>query len=596
VRLEGGRDMLAGTSVTALQLRFATWHGGLLVPVSAVPQPLDLASAYITAAELFGDGPVQAVAVRELQRMPFEFVMSFVAATLADHRRPGVPTEQTDREFAERWLSGPARARALNLLHDPVRRLIVPQALYALIKLAAWHSPDAVLPGTDPPHPAVPLFGALDAVDDEHDVMGAANRVIDTDVGPFTARVLANQHLNKPLDEDHLMARFVRQWLELPAEQAGEKRVLDLEQAFAEVTGVPLRDVVVVAVALWARSALGQPYVPAEYLAVRGWSSDRLSAALRLFTADPVMLRGLLRTEAAEHDLAWTTSALERYPVVRLDDGALLVLDRNLLVRRVFGGLLLYDVTAPLDGGDRSTRRRANQIRGCVRHLAEVYALELLEAVAAGGPAAPRVFGDAALQGAFARRGRRLADVAVDYGDAWVVVEVTTSKLKRESVAAAADALSDDLDKLVEEAEQIDSTIAALRSEESALTAAPAVPARRFYPLLVVAEGFPVNVISTELLRQRVRRRGLLTGADVAALEVVDTVELAMLQALAEQGGPSMRDVLAGKEKAVFFRASVRDYLLRECGYQPGRAAQTDVLMRKAFGIAVDALRPPDAA
>jgi hypothetical protein len=392
------------------------------------------------------------------------------------------------------------------------------------------------------------------------------------------------------------MARFVRQWLELPAERADEKRVLDLEQAFAEVTGAPLRDVVVVAVALWAHSALGQPYVPAEYLAVRGWSSDRLSAALRLFTADPVMLRGLLRTEAAEHDLAWITSTLERYPVIRLDDGALLVLDRNLLVRRVFGGLLVCDITTPLDDGDRSARRRASRIRGCVQHLAEVYALELLAAVAAGGPAAPRVFDDAALQRAFARPGRRIADAAVDYGDAWVVVEVTTSKLKRESVAAAADALSDDLDKLVEEAEQIDSTIAALRSEEPALTGAPAVSARRFYPLLVVAEGFPVNVISTELLRQRVRRRGLLTGTDVAALEVVDTVELAMLQALAEQGGPSMRDVLASKEKAVFYRASVRDYLLRESSHQPGRAARISELMRKTFGIAVDALQPPDAA
>jgi hypothetical protein len=136
----------------------------------------------------------------------------------------------------------------------------------------------------------------------------------------------------------------------------------------------------------------------------------------------------------------------------------------------------------------------------------------------------------------------------------------------------------------------------ALRAEESALTGAPAHPVRRFYPLLVAAEGFPVNPISTEHLRARVRERGLLTGPDVAPLEVVDTVELAMLEGLAEQGGPSMRDVLAGKERALFHRMSVRDYLLTECRYQPERPERVQELLDKAWEPAMDALRPPSAA
>jgi len=69
-----------------------------------------------------------------------------------------------------------------------------------------------------------------------------------------------------------------------------------------------------------------------------------------------------------------------------------------------------------------------------------------------------------------------------------------------------------------------------------------------------------------------------------------------MMQALAEQGGPSMRDLFAGKERAVFFRASVRDYLLRDCGYQPRRATRVGELMHKALGPALEALRKPDAA
>lgn len=57
-----------------------------------------------------------------------------------------------------------------------------------------------------------------------------------------------------------------------------------------------------------------------------------------------------------------------------------------------------------------------------------------------------------------------------------------------------------------------------------------------------------------------------------------------------------MRDVLAGKERAVFYRASVRDYLLRDCGYHPRRAARIDELMHRALSPALDALRPQDAA
>lgn len=597
VPVEGGREMLLGTTVTPVQSRFVSRPSGLLIPAGAAPMPLDLASVYLSGAEVFGAAPSPALIVQELGRMPFSFVLSFAAATLAEHRDPDVPAGQTDREFAERWLGGPALVRAHNLLRDPTRRLIVPQAMYVLIKLAARYSPDAVLPDVAAPRPVLPYFGALEVIAAEHDELDHRDLVVDTEVGALASALVANQHFNQPLDEDHLMARFVRQWLELPAERATDKRVIDLERAFVEVTGVPLRDVVVVAVALWARSAIGQPYVPPDQVVVRGLGRDRLAAALGLFTADLTKLRGRLRQEAGEEDSspAWSFSTLERYPVVRFDDGALLVLDRNLLVRRVFGGLALYDITAPLEDGDRAAGRRAKRVRGCVQHLAEVYALELLEAVASSSSAVRRVFGDADLQAALARPGRRIADAAVDYGDAWVVVEVTTSKLKRASVAASPEALSEDLDKLVDEVEQIDSTIAALRTEEPALTGVPA-PARRFYPLLVVADGFPVNPVSTELLRQRVRRHGWLTGADVAPLEVVDTVELGLLQALAEQGGPSMRDVLAGKERAVFHRSSVRDYLLLECAVQPRRATRVSQLLDRAFRMAMDALRPADVA
>jgi hypothetical protein len=420
---------------------------------------------------------------------------------------------------------------------------------------------------------------------------------VDTELGPFTTRVLANQYLNKPLDEAHLLARFERQWLELPAERSGERRVVDLPALFAEATGVPLQDVVVAALALWARAIQGLPHVPPGYFGPLGWDEERVAAAVRLFSIDPVGLRGLLRTEAAERNLAWSADTLGRFPVVRLDDGGLLVIDRNLLVRRIFGGLLVYDIVAALGEGTRTARKRASHVVGCLQQLAEVYALEVLDSAAAGSSRATRVYGDRELQRAFARRGCRIADAAVDYGDAWVVVEVTASKLTRDSASASREALSKDLDKLVDEAEQIDHTIAALRTEERKLTGARSVPVRRFFPLLVVADGFPMNPLSTELLRQRVKQRGLLAGDDVAPLEVVDTIELEMLEGVTQQGGPSMRDVLAAKARSHFFRTSMRDFLVVESGLQPNRPRRVSLLMNKVMDQAFPELkqfRPPE--
>jgi hypothetical protein len=176
------------------------------------------------------------------------------------------------------------------------------------------------------------------------------------------------------------------------------------------------------------------------------------------------------------------------------------------------------------------------------------------------------------------------------------VVEITTSKLKRQSVTASGKALGEDLDKLVGEVEQIDSTINAPRTQEQALTGVPAPAPRRFHPLLVVAEGLPINPASTYELRQRVEQRGLLAGADVAPLEVVDTNELGLLEALAEQGGPSLRDVLVDKERSALATSSVRDYLYHGRGDRSLRSDRVSALMNKAWDLALAVLQMPGDA
>jgi hypothetical protein len=583
--------MVTGSTAPAIHSSFVPRPSGLFVPASAVPAPVDSVAVYLTGEELFGVAPSLEWTVEQLSRTPFTAVLDFVAGTLAAYRHPGTGPQRADREFADRWLVGDARARAHNLLRDPSRRLVVPQALFVLAKLAAIASPDALLPGVTPGLPHAAVFGAGTAIDASLPEPGETDLVIDSDVGEFAAHLVANQHLNHPGDEVHLMARFVRQWQQLPSELAADPQVLDLQRLYREVTGVALEDVLAVGGLLWAAAVNGTPRLLPGSLDMLGWAPQRVDAVLALFVADVPMLRAHLQEETWTQGLPWAVSTLERYPVVRLDDGALLVLDMRLLARRLFGGLTVFDIIGPLEErGDRPSERLIGRVRGCVAHLAEVYALEVLASLTASGAGCRRLFDEAALKRAYQRprrASRKVCDAALDYGDAWVVVEVTTTTLQRESVAAVStEALSADLDKLVAKAAQLDSTIAALRADEPRLTGAPAVPARRFHPLLVVAAGFPVNPITVEWLRQRVAGRGLLTGADTAPLEIVDTVELEMLEGLAERGGPSLREVLAGKERAHLYRSSVRNYLIFEAGHPMRRPQRVDELMNQAWAPA----------
>jgi hypothetical protein len=348
VPVGGGREMLAGTTTRLLQVPFVARPGGLLLPAAATPIPLHQVGVYITAADVFRFTLSPTAVAQQLERTSFGAILNFVATTFALHRRPGVPVEQTDIVLVDRWLAGEARQRVRNLLRDPKRRLVVPQALYVLVKLAVHACPDAVLPGVGAGRMPAALFGALSAMDeDSAGGLDAADRVVGTEIGSFSSRLLANQHMNKPLDEAHLMARFVRVWLELPSERSGERGVVDVSQAFADATGVQLHDVLVVAAALWASTLDGSPYVPPGYFAALKWDEARLSAALNLFCVDMVTLRGLLWTETQEKGLVWSHDVLGRYPVVRAENGGLLVLDRNLLVRRIFGGCWPSTSTPP---------------------------------------------------------------------------------------------------------------------------------------------------------------------------------------------------------------------------------------------------------
>lgn len=565
-------------------------RSGLIVPPrTAQPSPLDHVKLYITAEEVFGVAPPMNWVERQLQDISLDDVLRFVATWLHQLHRSGADVRRVDSLAADTWFEPGTREKVKDLCQRGGRTLVTPQALFVLAKMACSVAADA----SAEVNPAI-LVGGLLAIS-QHLGLSRENGAADPSLGLVGQELIANQLFNRNPSQANIMAGFVRRWLQLPCELAGEARVIDLADAFQQATGVSLTDLQIIGTALWSSSLKDQrSLIPPEYFEPLGWSRERLAATLDLICVDTTRLRVEVADEISRFGLPWSISAFERFPVIRLDSGSLLVIDPNLLVRRAFGWLPLFDIVEGLKSrGHPGDRRLAEHAKGCVAHLTEVYTLEVLSNIVGNGNGnhAQRLYNDTDLDEAFTKRGRQKADAAIDYGDAWVVVEVTTSKAQRATVSGiSSNAVDADLGKLVDEAAQIEATIDALRIDESRLTGVPSQRTRRYLPLLVASEGFPINPISLELLRERLRTAGVLQKSDISSLEVVDLEELEIIESLQEYGGPSLRDLLTQKAASSMANAGMREYILSSVNGSIKSGSRIKQLMRVVIEPAAVAL------
>ena len=593
--------LLSGTAVPMPMTQFQARASGLLVPaeLARTPTPFDEVGFFLTGSEILGVSREEFAArfppdcIETLvSTSSLEAIALFAAISLWHLHRFGVDAREADGELASQYLPPPFadKVRAL-LREDPNRRFLAPQVLLILLKIACQVGTDdplAALPTGMPKISAMLALAEYLSVN-EPETPSKQNAAIGRP-GRLGRAVISTQIFHANPDEAYLMGRFYRRWLGSPTVDPTDDQVCDLPALFEQATGVPLGDWITVGLGLFSLlQDQQQPRIgPIEYAQRIGWPAARLEAVLQLVCVDTATLRDLAVRETAQTGRDWAFGTFERYPLLRLRDGSVLILDPHLLVRRFFSWLPLFDLTtAP--GMDKKV---ANRAEGYMRTLSERYALDAL-ASAVADQATKRLYDGTEIKSAFAKRksSPRTADAAIDYGDAWLVVEVTTSTLTRASTAGVSDQdVVKDIDKLVEKVEQLDSTIQCLRQAEERLTGAPGALNRRFYPLLVVAEGFPVSPFTLPLLREKAGERGYLTGPDVAQLEVVDLVELEMLEALSENDGPGIVEVLAAKRHGSLANTSIRDFILLELKRQPGRPKRLDVLWMSIFDVVADTL------
>ena len=130
--------------------------------------------------------------------------------------------------------------------------------------------------------------------------------------------------------------------------------------------------------------------------------------------------------------------------------------------------------------------------------------------------------------------------------------------------------------------------------DDSRLTEYRTPPRTRFVPVLIMAEGFPVNPITSAAIEARLRRAGILQRPLIAPLHVIDRDERSPVEGLVEHDGRSFAEILAGHEKGSFHRMSLRDWLLVEERVKPKRPSRLEEPFGRAWQPVLSAVRGED--
>jgi hypothetical protein len=583
--LQYGARYHAGTLIRHVGLTFSRLESGIHVPerMTSPPMPVEMLSAYQTARDVFGSSIPLQVVERTLRMADIQTTLAACAGLLRSFDEALVSPER-DRQLAA-MLAAPYRGRAEAGIAAG-NALVAPQSVMILAKLALLNCPRTPRPA---PSDTRWILLVLLAIQDNLNIeLDGPAPTIDGIIGDAraVATIVQAQVFHQRRDPAAMLAHSHLRWRELPRRGKGFAGFRDLAEAFTSFTGVSLDDFVSVGLAVWSLvDGSDGVLVDPKQLNLR-LPSRRLNAALKLFTASPTALAAGIRANERHYGSAWSFDVLRQYPIVRLGRKTLLVLSPRLVLERVFDLVRMDIEQALVARGDTST---AKAIRSFWESMCEEDASESLSHIAMDIPGQKRLYRQSDMQAAFdsARRKRKCSDFAIDYPGTWVVGDITASSLNREAmVGGSLEALEEGLAKITAKARQIESTIQDLEAYESQLTGSARQSGRNYVPVLVMAEGFPVNPATSALVQHRLARatKPVLQAPGIGPLHLIDLEELTIAEALAEKGR-SFLDLLRQHERGNFRGMSFKDFILLEAKLDPGHPTR----LRRSFE---DAWRP----
>jgi hypothetical protein len=485
-RFEEGRLVWPGTTVPHLGvIPAAQTASGLIVPASAVtgPAPIDAMATYLTSTEVLGRPLTDGELVQWLKAATDEHFIMEAAIWLARLEHHGSLDVDFQLEAAGNMFAEPARTKVQNLIRNGAR-LLAPQVLLGVMKAALLVSPAGVPARADNkgPNPFVfAMLGVADRLGVQANDNGGSWGSYPADLSLEVAR---NQSFNVDHNFGSLLARYQRLWHDLPRQLAGEPDAVDVEEVFEQITGVTLDDLLLVGAPATGAAERSQVRFERSYFYDNiPLPKAKLDAVFRLLATDKATMQTLVRQESQTSGFDWSYTAFRQFPMLHADNGDLILLSPVFLQERLTGGAAYWT----LHDHFLSRGGAVDRFRSFHGRVVEHYARESVERMVPEVPGgARRVWCEEDMQRAWSPKRAKVSvcDIAIDYGWAWVCIEVVSGRLTQKSLAGGTAADFDqDVAKLIEKkVKQLDATIQHLDRDEEKLTGRPRTPGAEDLP------------------------------------------------------------------------------------------------------------------
>lgn len=481
-----------------------------------------------------------------------------------------------------------SQARIVNALtrKPDTRVLIARQPILAAFRYVILNPSAIDEPAANPIFAGIVLSHAV-AADLISPEVEADEDVIAGMPASFAIDLFCNLAFNSADDLFAQLDRYLRLWREYGSATSKHFGGILPETALLEATGLEVEDAVALAFGLLAwHSNLDRP----DRFLAPDFNSDmdasKIDSFLELVAATPDELRAKLADQRSQ----WDFLAFQERPVVRLEEG-LVVVDTTFLMDRVTSGLF-YAVHDWAKAQSEELRRGWTQAWGdMVERLVEdsltPHALPLL-----GGAAAS--YTEEHLEAAYP--GHRVCDVVLDLGRKIAAVEVVSGRMTLATrVDGDQDAFMADMEKIVfKKLRQLDDSANCLLADPAALLGT--TERRSVRPIVVAGGGFPNSPVTQAIINDYCVEHGLFHHAMIDDPVVLDVGEVEMLEGLHESGR-SMMDLIDDWQASPLRAVSMRNWLMREVGsgFQQFRPARMKPQMDAFFAEMMDRLqlRPP---
>jgi hypothetical protein len=506
---------------------------------------MDNIKAYVTYSELMGRVPTQDEFIARLSRMGLHSLAVTLSSLMRILYNDGVATPELQMRMAYRALT-PAMFERLRRLPNARERVVFfPQQILFTMKFAVMHSPNIQDPRPDDAFRddlVEILLMASEFLDDMSGMAGNTRRAL-------LSHLVRNFLLNATDQFRYMLPRAAILYITLPNEPdlRNDPGFLDIAGVFRDATGVALADFIAFGLALFPwfieQSELRGTFTQER----QSMNPDTLFSNARI---DPAVARRVLEALLHTHEslvtvlrerlAAYPGTLRDAYdflafmgrPLYQVRHDVLVPVHLGYLAARFSGGIYwtVFDYLR-----DAEVRLQFSSFFG---RVFEVYVRRSIQrSIPDRGELARRVYPEFIYR---TRDGdRKTSDVIVVYERAAIFIEATASRIRMEETAITGDLRSFEADIgriVIKKAEQLTDRIRDFRAGLYTIGGLSHRELPRIYPVIATFQSLPESFFTWEYINERLTNEGLLQGAGIAPLQVLDIEEIEILEGILPQG------------------------------------------------------------